>query len=310
MEEKSRVLIIGSTGNLGYHLAESSLKSSHPTLLLVRESAFHDPIKAQKLQSLTNAGAAVVKGSLQDESSLVEALKRVDIVICSIPSKQAHEQKLLIKLIKQAGSRIKRFIPSEFGADADRSQISGMDHGFYSRKAEIRRLIEAEAIPYTYICCNLLMSFYLPSLVQPGLVSPPRDKVTLFGTGDVKGVFVKEQDVAAFTMRAVDDPSTLNKTLYLRPSGNVCSMNELVTIWEGLIAKNVERCYVSEEQMLNRINGEIPYPKNMELVFIYSVFVKGDHTYYEIDPASGVEGSKLYPDVGYTTVAEYLSTLV
>ncbi|CAL1384942.1 unnamed protein product [Linum trigynum] len=309
MEEKSKVLIIGSTGNLGYHLANFSLKFSHPTFILVRESALDDPIKAQKLQFLTNGGATVIKGSLQDENVLVEAVKLVDIVICSIPSSQADEQKLLIKAIKRAGSCIKRFIPSEFGADPDRTQISGMDYGFYSRKAEIRRLIEAEAIPYTYVCNNLLMSCLLPSLVQPGLKSPPKDKVTIFGNGDVKGVFVKEEDVAAFTMRTVDDPSTLNKVLYLRPPGNMVSMNELVGMWESLTGTNVEKRYVSEEQMLKQIK-ETPYPGNMQLIFIYSVFVKGDHTYFEIDPSSGFEGSQLYPEVRYTTVEECLSTLL
>lgn len=63
-----------------------------------------------------------------------------------------------------------------------------MDHNFYSGKAEIRRLVEAEQIPYTYVCCNFFMSYLLPSLVQPGLKAPPRDKVTIFGDGNVKGL--------------------------------------------------------------------------------------------------------------------------
>jgi len=46
----------------------------------------------------------------------------------------------------------------------------------------------------------------------------------------------------------------------------------------------------------------------MDLIFIYSAFVKGDHTYFEIDLLS--EGTQLYPHVKYTTVGEYLDTLV
>lgn len=83
---------------------------------------------------------------------------------------------------------LQRFIPSEFGLDPDKVQISGMDHSFYSRKADIRRLVEAEEIPYTYICCNFFMSYLLPSLVQPGIKVPPRDKITIFGDGNVKGL--------------------------------------------------------------------------------------------------------------------------
>lgn len=85
---------------------------------------------------------------------------------------------------------MQRFFPAEFGTDPDKTQISELDaeFGIYSRRVEIRRLVESEGIPYTYICCNYFMSFFLPSLVQPGLKAPPRDKVTIFGDGNVKGL--------------------------------------------------------------------------------------------------------------------------
>ncbi|KAH9656723.1 putative pinoresinol-lariciresinol reductase 3 [Citrus sinensis] len=254
MEKKSKVLIIGATGRLGYHLAKFSTEYCHPTFALIRDSSFNDPNKQQKLQSLSIAGVTFLKGSLEDEGSLMEAVKQVDVVICSIPSKQVLDQKLLIRVIKEAGC-IKRFIPSEFGADPDKSQISDLDNNFYSRKSEIRRLIEAGGIPYTYICCNLFMSYLLPSLVQPGLKTPPRDKVTIFGDGNTKGVFVNSVDVAAFTISALDDPRTLNKVLYLRPPGNVCCMNELVEAWESKIGKKLEKINVSEEELLKKIKG-------------------------------------------------------
>lgn len=69
------------------------------------------------------------------------------------------------------------------------------------------------------------------------------------------GVFVKESDVAAFTISTVDDPRTLNKVLYLRPPGNTLSMNELIDIWEKKIGKSLERNYISEEELLKRIHG-------------------------------------------------------
>ncbi|EOX97987.1 NmrA-like domain - like 6 [Theobroma cacao] len=307
MEEKSRVLIIGATGRLGCHLAKFSLQHGHPTFILIRDSSLTDPNKVQKLNFLLTAGAILLKGSLEDEKSLMEAVKRVDVVICSIPSKQALDQKLLIQVIKESGC-IKKFIPSEFGVDPDKIQISDLDHQFYSRKAEVRRLVEAEGIPYTYICCNLLMSYLLPWLAQPGLKVPPKDKVTIFGDGNAKAVFVKDIDVAAFTISAIDDPRTLNKTLYLRPPGNVYSMNELVAIWENKIAKKLEKIYVPEEELLKKIK-ETPYPDNMEMIFIYSAFVKGDHTYFNIE-AAGVDGTQLYPHLKYTTVSEHLDTLL
>ncbi|XP_030525010.1 probable pinoresinol-lariciresinol reductase 3 isoform X2 [Rhodamnia argentea] len=290
MEKKSRVLIVGATGKLGHELAKASLNFSHPTFALVRDSAFADPDKLVKLHSLSDAGVTLLKGSLQDEESLIEAIKKVDVVICAVNSAQ-------------------RFIPSEFGLDPDKVQISGMDYNFYSRKAEIRRLVEAEGIPYTFISCNPFMSCLLPSLVQPELKAPPRDEIKIYGDGNKKGVFVKECDVAAFTISTLDDPRTLNKVLYLRPSGNVYSMNELADIWETKITKKLRRLYISEEQLLHKIR-ETPYPDNMVFVFIYSVFIKGDQTYFDIDSSGGLEGTQLYPHLKYTTINEYLDTLV
>ncbi|KFK30086.1 isoflavone reductase-like protein [Arabis alpina] len=308
MEKKSRVLIIGATGRLGNYLTRFSIQSGHQTSALIRNSTFSDLSNSVKLKSLSDSGVTLLKGSLDDERSLIEAVKKVDVVITAIPSKHVLDQKLLIKVIKQVGS-IKRFIPGEYGADPDKTQVSDLDYGFYSKKSELRRMIESEGIPYTYISCGLYMRILLPSLVQPGLHSPPVDKVTVFGDGNVKAVFVNDADAAAFTIKTIDDPRTLNKTLYLRPHGNVCSLNDLVELWEGKIKKKLEKTYVSENQLLKKIK-ETPYPDNMEMVFIYSVFIKGDHTYFDIESSSGVNGTELYPDVKYMTVTEFLDTLL
>ncbi|KAJ1393660.1 NmrA-like domain [Sesbania bispinosa] len=308
--EKSKILVIGATGNLGYHMAEASLEFGHPTFALVRDSAFSDPIKAHKLQCLSHAGATLLKGSLQDEASIVEAVKLVDVVICAVSAKQTLDQKLLIRVIKQVGS-IKRFIPSEFGSDPTRAQVTELDDGynFYAPKIEIRQLVEDEGIPYTIISCNFFMRILLPSLAQPGLKVPPRDKVTIFGDGNTKGVFMKESDVAAFTINAVDDPNTLNKVVYLRPPGNVYSLNELVEIWETKTQKKLEKLHVSEEELLKKIKGT-SFPDNFEMLFIYSAFIKGDHTYFDIESSFGVNGTELYPQLKYTTISEFLDTLV
>ncbi|XP_062022756.1 probable pinoresinol-lariciresinol reductase 3 [Rosa rugosa] len=307
-KKKSRVLIIGATGNLGHHLANASLHFSHPTFALVRPDTFSDPHKSQNLRALSDAGVTLLQGSLEDEESLVEAVKQVDVVICAVQAKQVLHQKHLIQVIKNAGS-IKRFIPSEFGLDPDKTQISGMDYNFYSNKAEIRRLVEAQGIPYTFVSCNFYTSYLLPSLVQPGLKVPPRDKVTIFGDGNTKGVFVKEIDVAAFTIRTLDDPRTLNKVLYFRPPGNVYSLNELVELWESKIGKKLEKVFVSEEELLKKIK-ETSYPDNMALIFIYSAFIKGDQTYFDIESADSADATKLYPELNYTTISQYLDTLL
>ncbi|KAG0491504.1 hypothetical protein HPP92_004528 [Vanilla planifolia] len=94
----------------------------------------------------------------------------------------------------------------------------------------------------------------------------------------------------------------------MRPPANVISMNELVELWEMKISKKVEKDYVSEEKLLKSIQ-DISYPDNRDLIFIYSAFIKGDHTFFNIDE-NGVDATKLYSNMAYTTVSQFLDNLV
>lgn len=69
------------------------------------------------------------------------------------------------------------------------------------------------------------------------------------------GVFNNEKDIGTYTIKAVDDPRTLNKILYIKPPKNTCSFNDLVSIWEKKIGKSLEKTYVPEEQVLKLIQG-------------------------------------------------------
>lgn len=308
MAEKSKILIIGGTGYIGKFIVEASAKAGHPTFALVRESTLCSPNKAQIIDSFKNQGVKFIVGDLQDYESLVKAIKQVDVVICTVGHGQLGDQGKIIAAIKEAGN-IKRFFPSEFGNDVDRVHAVEPAKTAFAIKAGIRREVEAAGIPYTYVSSNFFAGYFLPTLNQPGATAPPRDKVVILGDGNPKAIFNKEEDIGTYTVKAVEDPRTLNKILYLRPPGNIYSFNDLVSLWEKKIGKTLERVYISEEQLLKNIK-EANVPVNVILSIGHSVFVKGDHTNFEIEPSFGVEASELYPDVKYTTVSEYLDQLV
>nr|CAD1842820.1 unnamed protein product [Ananas comosus var. bracteatus] len=215
--EKSRILIIGERGTSGGP-APPRVHGLRVTLL---------------------------KGDLYDHASLVNAIKNVDVVISTVGFFQLADQTKIIAAIKEAGN-IKRFLPSEFGNDVDRTNAVEPAKSAFAIKA--------------------------------GATGLPTDKVTILGDGNTKAIFVDENDIGTYTIKAADDPRTLNKTLV----------------------------YVPEEEVLKQIQ-EAPIPLNVALAISHSVFVKGDHTNFEIEPSFGVEASELYPDVKYTTVDEYLN---
>ena len=60
MAEKSKILVIGSTGYIGKFLVEAAAKQGHQTFALVRESAVSDPVKGKLIESFKASGVTVV----------------------------------------------------------------------------------------------------------------------------------------------------------------------------------------------------------------------------------------------------------
>ncbi|GAB4853885.1 Phenylcoumaran benzylic ether reductase Pyrc5 [Ancistrocladus abbreviatus] len=302
MASKSRILVIGGTGFVGQHMVEASAKAAHPTFALVRDSTLSDPSKSQIIDNFKRLGVNLLSGDVLDYESLVKAVKQVDVVISTVSVTLFKEQTKIIAAIKEAGN-------VKFGNDADRSHAVGPAKKTFDTKAQIRRAIEAEGIPFTYVVSNFFASAFLNNFGMPGATSPPRDKVVIVGDGNTKAIFNKEEDVAAYTIRSVDDPRTLNKSLYVKPADNIYSFNELVSLWEKKIGKSIESIHLSEEQVLKEIE-EAPRPRNVMLSLAHSAFLTGDHVNFEIEPSFGVEATALYPDLKYTTVDEYLDQFV
>ncbi|MCO5580416.1 hypothetical protein L7F22_034282 [Adiantum nelumboides] len=244
-------------------------------------------------------------GSLEDRESLVAAMKQVDVVISAVRSNSPLDELTIIEAIKEVGT-IKRFFPSEFGNDADRVHALEplMTHVF-GPKAQIRRTVEKSGIPYTFVVSNGFAGYFLSNLLQHGLQAPPRDKVSIYGSGDVNFIMVLEEDVGAYTMKAVDDPRTLNKILHIRPLANIVSMNSLVEMWEMMIGKILEKVKLTEEDMASQMQ-ETPFPDNLVPAILHDIAIRGDQCNFDLGPKD-VEATRLYPDHKYTTVKEYLA---
>lgn len=158
------------------------------------------------------------QGDLYDHESLVKAIKQVDVVISTVGHAQLADQGTIIAAIKEAGNvKVKvsifylgflcfcflcscflccdrecvvgfqRFFPSEFGNDVDRVHAVEPAKTAFATKAKIRRTIEAEGIPHTYVASNFFAGYFLPTLNQPGATAPPREKVVILGDGNPKG---------------------------------------------------------------------------------------------------------------------------
>ncbi|XP_027099085.1 phenylcoumaran benzylic ether reductase Pyrc5-like [Coffea arabica] len=254
----------------------------------------------------------VIVGDLHNHQQLVNAIKQVDIVISAVGGDLVAHQVKIIAAIKEAGN-IKRFLPSEFGVDMDRVHAIEPAASLCRTKVEIRRAIEAEGIPYTYLVSNGFagyLNYILNNFGDSSSASPPKDKIVILGDANPKGVRKElEEDIAAYTIKAADDLRTLNKSVYVTPPTNTLSYNETVSLWEKKIGKTVEKIYVPGDEVLKKIQ-EASMPLKLLLSLAYTFFVKGEIANFEIKASFGMEATELYPDVKYTTLDEYLSQFV
>ncbi|TYJ23101.1 hypothetical protein E1A91_A08G168300v1 [Gossypium mustelinum] len=310
MAMKSKVLIVGGTGYLGKRLVKASLAQGHETYVLHREEIGVDIEKVQMLLSFKQQGAHLVTGSLNDHQSLVKVVKLVDVVICAISGVHIRSHQILLQLklvdaIKEAGN-VKRFLPSEFGTDPARME-NAMEPGrvTFDDKMVVRSAIEEAGIPFTYISANCFAGYFLGGLCQPGFILPSREQVRLLGDGNQKAIYVDEDDIATYSIKTIDDPRTLNKTVYIRPPQNILSQREVVQIWEKLIGKELLKSSISEQEFL-AIMKEQDYTEQVGLTHYYHVCYEGCLANFEIGDGAE-EASKLYPEVKYTTVEEYMT---
>lgn len=308
MANSSRVLIVGGTGYIGRRLVKASLALGHPTFVLIRPEVGFDIEKVHMLLSFKQAGAKLLEGSFEDPQSLVAALKQVDVVISAVAgnhfSQQILQQLKLVEAIKEAGN-ITRFLPSEFGMDPDRME-QAVEPGniVFIDKRKIRRAIEAAGIPHTYVSSNICAGHVAGGLAQLGRLMPPRDNVVIYGDGNVKAVWVDEEDVGIYTLKTIDDPCTLNKTVYIRPPQNILSQKELVEKWEHLSGKTLKKTCISVEDFLAGMEDQ-PYEHQIGISHFYHMFYRGDLYNFEIGPHAK-EATELYPEVKYTTMDSYL----
>ncbi|XP_048554514.1 isoflavone reductase homolog [Triticum urartu] len=308
--EKSKVLVVGGTGYLGRRIVKASLAQGHETYVLLRPEIGLDIDKLQMMLSFKAQGARLVEASLNDHRSLVATMKQVEVVVSAMSGVhfRSHNLQLQLKLvdaIKEARN-VKRFLPSEFGMDPAR-----MGHALepgrvtFDEKMEIRKAIEEANIGHTYISANCFAAYFVPNLCQMRTLLPPREKVNVYGDGNVKAIFMDEDDIATYTIKSIDDPRALNKTIYLRPLENILSQNELIAKWEKLSGKALEKIPIPSAEFLASMEGT-DLANQVGVGHYHHIFYEGCLTNFAIGDDGEEEGSLLYPEVQYTRMEEYM----
>ncbi|XP_047042837.1 isoflavone reductase homolog [Lolium rigidum] len=159
-------------------------------------------------------------------------------------------------------------------------------------------------IPHTYVSANCFAAYFGANLSQIGTLLPPKEKVHVYGDGNAKGIFVDEDDVGTYVIKSIDDPRSLNKTIYIyKPPENIFSQNELIAKWEKLSGKVLEKIPIPSDEFLASMEGA-DHTYQIVVGHVYHIFYEGCLTNFEI--ADDEEASLLYPEVQYTLMDKYM----
>ncbi|CAO2824746.1 unnamed protein product [Amaranthus hypochondriacus] len=300
-----KVLIFGATGYLGRYMVQASVAMGHLTYAYTRPIGLigvgHNDPKLKTLLNFKALGVTIVEGELDDHEKLVSILQEVQIVISTLPVPQYLNQLKIIDAMKEAN--IERFIPSEFGCEADRVKGLPPFQALLDNKKRVRRAIEEANIPYTCILGNIMAGYFIHYIFFHDQNS--KEKVTVYGNGQTKAVWNFEKDVAAYTIRAAMDSRTLNKTVSCRPLKNIASLFDVISSWENKTAKNLTKVHMLEEDVLKLTTETIPQEISIPMSILHCIFIKGDPLSIELKEDE-LEASNLYLDYKYTSIDELL----
>ncbi|KAI0884314.1 putative oxidoreductase CipA-like protein [Annulohypoxylon maeteangense] len=162
MSTISKVAVAGASGSFGLPVVHQLIEDGFKVTVLTRKGTNHN----------FPSGVTVAEVDYESPETLVKALAGQDAVVSVIGFQGLEQQIPLVEAAVKAG--VKRFIPSEFGGDAENENISQLP--MFVLKKATKDLLKKEAalgkITYTLITTGP----FLDMALQYGLIANLKEK--------------------------------------------------------------------------------------------------------------------------------------
>jgi uncharacterized protein YbjT (DUF2867 family) len=238
------ILVVGATGVVGGMIARGLLEQGKEVRVLVRRDSPSSQLVQQGLatsaETLIESGAQPVHGDLRDRASLDAALEGVQTVLSTANSAMRggadnpqsvdlDGNRNLIEAARDAGVGHFVFL-SLLGADPDHPVP------FMQAKGQSEASLRESGMGYTILAPTAFMEFW-PAMVV-GMPALQGQAVTLVGEGSRRHSFVSNRDVAAFAVKAVDNPAARNRHLAIG-GPEALTWRDVVTIYERVLERSI-----------------------------------------------------------------------
>ena len=249
------LLIIGGTGTLGRQMVLQALMKGYPVRCMVRNF--------RKANFLKEWGVELVYGDLTKPETLPPCFKGITAVIDASTSRPDEFESLKkvdwngkIALIEAAkAANIKRFI---FFSAQNVEQFENIP--LMKLKYGIEQKLEQSGIPYTIF---RLTGFYQGLIEQYAI--PILENLPIWVTNENTYIaYMDTQDIAKFSMRALQIPQTVNQTFFLSGLKGWVS-SEIITLCEQLAGQTakVQRVPLLVLKLISNFFGFFEWGQNI-----------------------------------------------
>jgi uncharacterized protein YbjT (DUF2867 family) len=211
------MILITTPGKVGREAARLLVKTDTHARLLARDPS--------KLAALESEGIEVVAGDLDDEASLVVAMRDISEVILVSPAVPAQELRV-IAAAKDADVNHVVKITSKASADSPIARRRGQN--------EIEAGLAASGLNHTLLRNNAYMQNFL-------MLAPAIAKISQFGSSAADGTvgLIDSRDVAAVAVEIARSPEEhVGKTYW--PSGSeLLSYTDVATILSTVLGRTI-----------------------------------------------------------------------
>jgi nucleoside-diphosphate-sugar epimerase len=235
MAVKPTVLLVGSSGMLGYKIASAILeKGAMGVRALVRSKGSRDPKKQIKLDELEAKGVVFVEGDLLNPSSLPAACNGVEAIVSAVSGDEEMTVTGQINLIEAAAERgVRRMIPSDYSVDY-RKLDWGDNYNLDMRK-KVFSALENSQLDYTLILNGCFTDVLFGAFLK--VFDFAAGTFNYWGDGNTPFDITTIDDTAKLIAEAIADPAMANQALQV--AGDTISMKQLLRTYQTVTGKTL-----------------------------------------------------------------------